>query len=248
MPLGAAADTFEWSHPSAVGFAKAMAEGDQHATRAGLAHPRSNSRGHVQRAIRAYEQAAALSPREPEPHYRIGLVIYTFHISPSDSWKDWPLARKALTHWQTFEKLAPLDPRLGDVLFNRSLASTKLADDKSFRAAVVLYARLLQMSSPDSIRPPALAIYLGNKAELHMMLGELDEAIELYERALKQAKRHSYGFGLAVALDRDSQGAKARQIMRHHMSSDKRMRAISEGRGHLLRTAWREALLPRSRS
>jgi hypothetical protein len=60
-----------------------------------------------------------------------------------------------------------------------------------------------------------------------MMLGELDAAIEDYGLAQEYGSRSWLGYGLAVALDRDGQAAKARQIMRANVLSDKNMSRLS---------------------
>lgn len=222
---------FSWSAvvgegPS--GYQQALEEGDLHVVHAVRSFERDHG-GRIQRAIRAYEHAAKLRPREPEPHYRLAQLYYTFFISNRDGVV--PAAevtQQALRHWDRFEELAPLDPRVPDVLFERSLALTKQANDDAFRAAVAVYDRILGMTSPDTTDPNTISIYLGNKAELHMMLGQLDEAIETYNLAIDYSSGSWLGYGLAVALDRDGQGVKARQLMRLNLANDKQMQRISQ--------------------
>jgi len=222
---------FDWSAvvgegPS--GYQQAMDEGDLHVIHAVRSFERNHG-GRIQRAIRSYERAATLRPREPEPHYRLAQLYYTFFIANRDSVvPSAEVTRKALHHWDRFEELAPLDPRLPDVLFERSLALTKQANDESFRAAIAIYDRILGMTSPDTTDPNTISIYLGNKAELHMMLGELDDAIETYMLAIDYSNGSWLGYGLAVALDRDGQGVKARQLMRSNLADDKLMQRISQ--------------------
>ena len=55
-----------------------------------------------------------------------------------------------------------------------------------------------------------------------MMLGDLDRAIESYSQAidLVGVAETWYSYGLSVALDRDGQGRKAREIMRQAVLRD----------------------------
>jgi len=222
---------FSWSRvvgdgPS--GHQKAMKRGDQQ-TLASIRHrgPRRTLSLQLQRAIRSYEQAITLAPRNAEAYYRAAQTIYTYYISEPKA----PSAEKtekALRYWSKFEELAPLDPRIPDVLFQKSLALTKQANDKAFKRAIAIYDRLLDISSPQSLDPNTISIYLGNKAELHMMLGELDASIDDYYLALDHGSRSWLGYGLAVALDRDGQGIKARQVMRTNVLNDKNMSRLSQ--------------------
>jgi tetratricopeptide (TPR) repeat protein len=218
---------FDWGQmvgegPS--GYDKALEDGDAEVVAS--TRYRRSSRGRLRRALRSYEKAIALDPKRPEAYYRAAQTIYAHYIT--DQARPSPLmTEKALRYWQTFEKLAPLDPRIPDVLFQKSLALTKQVTESSFRKAVAIYDRLLSLSSPRAIDPNTISIYLGNKAELHMMLGELDKAIEDYYLAIDYGSRSWLGYGLAVALDRDGQEAKARQIMRTNVLSDKNMSRLS---------------------
>lgn len=210
-----------------TGFDKAMAGGDEF-TIASVRFRRTR-RGPLKtlaRAIRSYEHAIQIRPKSSEAYYRAAQAIYELHIAnamhPSAK-----MTRKALRYWAEFEKLAPLDPRLTEVLFQKSLAHTKQMGDESFKQAIAIYDRLLGMSSPQTILPSTISIYLGNKAELHMMLGQLDAAIDDYYLAMEYGSRSWLGYGLAVALDRDGQGAKARQIMKANVESDRNMTRLS---------------------
>ncbi len=210
------------------GYDEAMRAGDLHTTVA-VRDRRGRLSGRVARAIRAYETAASLRPEAPEPHYRLAQLYYSFYIARIDRRvPDAGKTQKALKHWQHFERLAPRDPRLPDVLFQKSLALTKQANAQGFREAVAVYTQLLSISSPDSLDPNTISIYLGNNAELHMMLGDLDQSIELYQQALAYGNRSWLGYGLAVALDRDGQGTKARQIMQTNLYNDTNMRRLSQ--------------------
>jgi tetratricopeptide (TPR) repeat protein len=55
---------------------------------------------------------------------------------------------------------------------------------------------------------------LGNLAETHMMLGNIDEAIDTYQTAKKLGARASTLYGLAVAFDRDDRQTDAYALIR----------------------------------
>lgn len=215
LVCGAAhADQFTWGGHSETAYDKAMLAADSIAERAASRY-RYTAQGLATRAVRHYEEAARLRPKEAEPHYRAALTLYTFFIRPERSTPPPDIAAKAIKHWTEFERLAPLDPRLGSALFHRSLAHTQMATDAQFRAAIRVYEKLLAIEEDPN------ATYLYNKAELHMMLGHLDDAIELYELALQRTSQPEYGYGLAVALDRDRQGVRALQVMRKYVYGDR---------------------------
>lgn len=223
---------FDWDKvaPSLTSeFDRVMTEGDRFALRASNARRHRDARAAMSHAIDRYEKAVAKDSESAEAHYRLAHAIYSEHVAPIDHRRpDAEWTRKVVHHWTEFERLAPLDPRVPDVLFSKSLALTKRADQKSFRKAVAIYDRLLGLSSLQSLSPNTISIYLGNKAELHMMLGEMDEAIELYAQAIDHGGSSWLGYGLAVALDRDGQGVKARQVMQSNLFNDQRMQRLNQ--------------------
>jgi tetratricopeptide (TPR) repeat protein len=187
----------------------------------------------VAHADQAYRNAAAAEPNEPEPYYRIGRLIYSFYFecptsgpNPSllcisdPSYFDKKHAQEVLDAWDTFEKLAPLDPRLGvlredqsvlatdfDLLFKRAILHTRLADKANLDAAAKDYEAILARTDvPDEN-------VTSNLAETYMMLDRLDDAIEMYRRALRSALRTETVYGLAVALDRAERGDQARALI-----------------------------------
>jgi tetratricopeptide (TPR) repeat protein len=200
-------------------YVDAMDEGDEATLFAagGASNPKTQKKK-IEAAVKAYERAAKADPKAAEPHWRAATVLFGFYVDcvPSirnvcddenpDVW------RRVLGHWHAFEDRAPLDPRLTAVLFDRAILHTKLATADDLRAAVADYEAALD-------RSPLLidrATVLGNLAESHMMLGDLDEAIENYVQAMRIGAQPSVHYGLAVAYDRDGQGAKAREIFLAH--------------------------------
>ena len=188
----------------------------------------------VLHAAQSYRNAAAAEPNEPEPYYRLGRLIYSFYfecdsngtLNPSPlcivdpTYFDAAHAREVLDAWDHFEKLAPLDPRLGvmreeagtfvsdfDLLFKRAILHTRLADRASLEAATKDYEAIAARA--DVIDENVL----GNLAETYMMIDRLDDAIETYRRALRSALTSETVYGLAVALDRDERGGQARDLI-----------------------------------
>lgn len=178
-----------------------------------------NSLESIDRAVDAYRAAAGFRPSEGEPYFRIGNLVYEMHFDceaapPSRRSTCDPIyqtsRRRALIveAWDAFEKRAPLDPRIGEILLKRALLSTKLVSGspgdrrhlesaaRDYQAAIDRNDGLVNASRVDET-------LLGNLAETHMMLGQLEEAIATYTQAIAAGARVSTVYGLAVALDRD---------------------------------------------
>lgn len=178
----------------------------------------------IKRAETAYRAAAALRPRESEPYFRIGNLLYQMHfgceasmtrLATCDVMYATPKrAELVVEAWNDFEHRAPLDPRVGEILLKRALLNTKLisggaGDRKYLTAAARDYEAALDRSDGLSgVRGDEQL--LGNLAETYMMLGRLEDAIATYQRAIAVgAARVSTVYGLAVALDRDGSGDQA---------------------------------------
>lgn len=229
---GAHADTFSWDDaaegddPPADSAARAayelaMVEGDKFARLAAAATSTSVRRKRITAAVAAYERATEALPAEPEPHLRAGEVLFGLEIdceravfsSRCPDRTDPKVMRRVLHHWHAFERKAPLDPRVTDLLFERALLHTKLATEADLRAAVLDYEALLDRVGSDMLGEQRL-LSLANLAEALMMTGDLPAAIERYAEAIAIKPNTSFLYGLAVAYDRDEQGAKAREVMR----------------------------------
>jgi tetratricopeptide (TPR) repeat protein len=214
-----------WSskgEPSA--YDRAMTEADDlvlRALRGARRGARSQARRLARDAVAAYERASHIDAKQAEPHYRAAEVIYGFMIDEYQFPNRSDL-QAAVRHWEAFEKLSPLDPRLEPALFRRSLAHTKLGGEANFLRAIADYDRELELIDQSSIRHRGdhLSTIFSNRAEILMAVGRLDDAIEGYERSIAYRDRSLYGYGLAVALDRDGQAQRARRIMRIYASSD----------------------------
>jgi tetratricopeptide (TPR) repeat protein len=176
----------------------------------------------INAAVRAYERAAKADPTKAEPHYRAANVLFGFFLDCDDSGprasplcdpENAKLFRRVVDHWHAFEERAPLDPRIPGFLFDRAILHTKLATEDDLRLGIADYQALLDR--PGVWIGQDRGTILGNLAESHMMLGDLDAAIESYRAAVLEPSggRTSIFYGLAVAYDRDGQGAKAREII-----------------------------------
>jgi tetratricopeptide (TPR) repeat protein len=177
-----------------------------------------NSVDSISRAEAAYREAARLRPREAEPYFRIGNLLYEMHFD-CDSlitrlptcdphWATDLRRQQVVEAWDEFEKRAPLDPRIGEILLKRAILSTKLingsaSDRRHLEAAARDYQASLDRSDGLSTSTRGDEQLLGNLAETYMMLGRLDEAIATYTQAIAVGARVSTVYGLAVALDRD---------------------------------------------
>ena len=198
-----------------------LALGDRYALRAAQLFDISRRRARMlaRYAVRAYTNASKLNASAAEPHYRAAELLYAYFVGPSTR-QTKALTNQTLSHWNMFEKLAPTDPRATRLLFRRALVHTKKATKEGYQLALADYQKLLHRSDVSSDSKEATATRLGNMAEVHMMLGDLNSAILRYEQALQYDKRTSYGFGLAVALDRDGQVDRAREIMARFASAN----------------------------
>lgn len=237
--MEALADGSLWSvrAETNAAFDKLLAQGDEYAQAAASARSRALRLGRhnvassqsrsaealaqslARKALASYEEAARAAPTNEEPNYRAGEVLNAFmldsNVSPPSA------LDRAIEHWRQFEKKAPLDPRLTTILDSRSISLTKRGGKQNLLAAVADYDRQLELidqSSDD--RRVSVARLLSNRAELHMMLSDLKESIAGYERALSVHVDTVYGYGLAVALDRDKQGMRARAVARTYAKSD----------------------------
>lgn len=265
LALGAAAradkdsDKFSWepalkdSDEDRKAYEEAMKMGDDNAILAGrLTHERDDLpldyrtrsrklREAINRAIRGYEKAFDIVPDAAEPYYRAAEVLNAYYVerginTPVIVNRYRPHARRAIAYWQQFERLAPLDPRVRNTLFNRAIVHTKMADEVNYKQAVELYEAIIRRSDMTATLHDDVATWYGNMAETYMMIGDLEPAIANYKIALEAFDRTSIGYGLAVALDRDEQGDLARDYIRRYgvgglrsMIRDKTVFYVPEG-------------------
>jgi tetratricopeptide (TPR) repeat protein len=209
-----------------------MRQGDEHTL---LANSKNITASEVKRqitlAVSAYKLAAAAKPKEGEPLFRIGKLIFSFYFDCGDRWSspaptckgfDQDRAKEVIAAWDAFEARAPLDPRLSvgafggsagddEILFDRAILHTRLATKPHLEAAAADYEKILARFDGDS---GASARVLGNLAETYMMLGRMEDAIDTYRAACRNSSDTSTWYGYAVALDRDESTRQALEIIR----------------------------------
>nr|HEX4314596.1 hypothetical protein [Kofleriaceae bacterium] len=192
----------------------------------------------VDAALLAYNTASKLEPTAAEPYYRAGRVLYAMYFNncahssqgllqpamlsplcldsdPTVFTRDahaHQIAEDLIADWDAFEQRAPLDPRLTTgFLFERAILHTKLATPEHWARAAKDYEAILDRD--DFVDRDSTVS--GNLAETYMMLGRLDDAIEMYRRSLREGSPDAM-YGLAVALDRDDQGEQAKDYIREY--------------------------------
>lgn len=219
--------------PAQEKYESELRKGDEHALLANTQQTTAKEvRNQIQAAVTAYKAAAAAKPREGEPWFRLGSLIYSFYFDGCDRKQqlhrmpsrvcsasfDLKRAEEVIEYWNQFEARAPDDPRLGvetgggtQILFDRAILHTKLATRAHLEAAARDYERIL--SRHDRAQDSFEQVQ-GNLAETYMMLGRMDEALDLYREVLRNASDTSTVYGYAVALDRDEHTTQALEIIK----------------------------------
>ncbi len=199
--------------------------GDYHALRLARRRTELGGLGHpgiyfLQKALLGYERAIAADPTKAAPHLRLAEVLYgncLFNNGRCAGMREADVRAKVLHHWDEFERLAPRDPRLQEIWQARALEYTKLATDDGLKKALIDYERICN-AGLDTMTAHDAGIIASNRAEIHMMMGQMREATIWYKRALDFEMDSDWGFGLAVAYDRDGQGMRARETMRAYLT------------------------------
>jgi tetratricopeptide (TPR) repeat protein len=209
--------------PQAIEYEKHMVAGDEAAI-AAATRARSSRRygveSLVRRAVAAYAKAAEIEPGASEPHFRAAAVLFAYHLNQDSSPND-ELAKRALDFWRAFEDRDPLDPRLKSVLYWRSLTKAKLGTEHQYRMALSSCERLFGLLDTETDEGRLhMAKVLANAAQLSMALGEVDDAVSYFQRAVFMQATRVYGYGLAVAFDRAGQKALAYSTMAIYIERD----------------------------
>jgi tetratricopeptide (TPR) repeat protein len=201
-------------------YRRQLEAGNEEVTLAASEPPGRSKYNRVRRAITAYRNAVTAAPDEPEAHYRLGITAYTYllvcdigaTVLCDPDHPDPAVMQDVADHWHRFTELAPLDIRGTGLLFARAILHTKLTTRENLELAIVDYESILERIEGFE-RGTDLSAVVSNLAETYMMVGRLDEAIAAYERSAGMGGDISSMYGLAVALDRDGQGTRARQII-----------------------------------
>jgi tetratricopeptide (TPR) repeat protein len=213
-----------------------MRQGDEYAIRAAVRNASLREvKQQLGNAISSYRAAAAAKPREGEPYFRIGKLLYAFYFDCPDGQSrrglpgatltclsgmfDPAKAKEVIAAWDAFELRAPDDPRLSvdpvvgesEILFDRAILHTRLATKADLTAAAADYEKLL---SRYDAQDGSTSRVLGNLAETYMMIGRMEESLETYREALRGSSDTSTWYGYAVALDRDESTRQALEIIR----------------------------------
>lgn len=200
---------------------------------------RSSMRESGEHAILLLEKALEMSPNDANLHYALGEYYYEFLYSYYED--DLPMAtkmnatgKKAIAHWDAFDRLAPTDPRRVNAFrgwsprgfsgqtyqlrtpyqFKRSIIYTKLGGEENYKKSLAEYEYCIEISPSGQTTTGWFAQLLSNSAEILMALGRLDQAVERYRDSIEYESDPLYYYGLAVALDRQGQTESALEYMR----------------------------------
>jgi tetratricopeptide (TPR) repeat protein len=187
----------------------------------------------IQNALTSYRAAAAAKPAEGEPYYRIGKLLFSMYFDCTDVMArsqasllcdmtgrmfDRKRAEDVIAAWDAFEARSPLDPRLtvgafgeSEILFDRAILHTKLATKAHLEAAAADYEKILARNDGSADVSHQV---LGNLAETYMMVGRMEDALEMYRDALRVGADTSTAYGYAVALDRDESSRHALDVIK----------------------------------
>lgn len=201
-------------------YRRQLQSGNEDVALAASEPPGRSKYNHVRRALTAYRNAVTAAPDQPEAHYRLAITEYTYLLvcdvgatglcDPDQP--DPAVMQDVADHWHRFTDLAPLDVRGTALLFPRAIIHTKLTTPDNLALAILDYEAILDRLEGFE-RGTDVSAVVSNLAETYMMVDRLDDAIAAYERSAGMGGDISTMYGLAVALDRDGQGTRARQII-----------------------------------
>ncbi len=162
----------------------------------------------VEGAIARFERALAHMPGDPEALLMLGRALLTYERPDGQGGVE---QRQEDAH-VVFLRLRAEHPefRRGDVEFSLGLVYTHLQE---YEEAIAAYQTALRYE----LRPELASTTCSNMAEVQMMSGQLEAAVESYRRALRFAAARSGDtrtaalaqWGLALALDRNGEQQEA---------------------------------------
>ena len=216
----------------------------------------TKARQAAKQAIRFYDMALELHPDDGNLHFRCGHLTYTYLYEYYETNGPVSLRDKAgahaVAHWDAFERISPDDPRrtgfvreghvssdrrgwadwAQDIFepqtyqFARSIYYTKRGGTQAYEKAIEDYDYLLEAAPRNDATARWIAQLLTNSAEIHMAIGNVEEAIDRYRQGLEYSNEALYMFGLAVALDRAGEKQSALEQMRDAIDSDPKLEAL----------------------
>jgi Flp pilus assembly protein TadD len=198
----------------------------------GVAHP------HRERYDELTTQGRALYEQE-KPGLALELLVEAARLDPArpDAWWFLGMAYQRLDRFgecadalERVRALAPagwapegLRPSYPQPAFSLALCD---AASGRLEASVTLLEDVL---TTEGLTVDAVATLTYNLGDSYQALGRLDDAIRAYRRAIElRGNLPLYRFSLAVALDRDEQGARAREEMLTALTQDRVFSSIAQ--------------------
>jgi tetratricopeptide (TPR) repeat protein len=172
-------------------------------------------------ALVEFRAAVSASQTLAEGHYWVGQTL-----------NELERCEAAVVTLDLARRLDPTPERKYRVAAALGIAYTKVG---RFTEAVIEYDRaeraLTELDAAKSYRYRSAGEFArlhGNAAEALLALGRVEEAIHRYEVSLENVPSYSLSqWGLAVALDRDEQGGRAREVVRRVLERDPQLRSLT---------------------
>jgi tetratricopeptide (TPR) repeat protein len=177
----------------------------------------------IENALSRFERARELTPDDPELLFLTGRALSAWQREGGGR-----AEHKNAEAIESFLALRALDPwyEAETVAFELGILYTREA---RFREAQAEYERALRLR----LEVEGDSAVLGNLAEVTMLAGDLERSVRLYERAIGEGssdQRLLSLWGLAVALDRLGERARAIDSAQEALRSDQRpMHVLEQG-------------------
>jgi tetratricopeptide (TPR) repeat protein len=177
----------------------------------------------IENALSRFERARELTPDDPELLFLTGRALSAWQREGGGR-----AEHKNAEAIESFLALRALDPwyEAETVAFELGILYTREA---RFREAQAEYERALRLR----LEVEGDSAVLGNLAEVTMLAGDLERSVRLYERAIGEGssdQRLLSLWGLAVALDRLGERARAIESAQEALRSDQRpMHVLEQG-------------------
>jgi tetratricopeptide (TPR) repeat protein len=177
----------------------------------------------IENALSRFARARVLSPRDPELLFLTGKALAAWQREAAGATE-----HKSSEAIECFLALRAIDPwyEAESVAFELGVLFTR---EGRFRDAQAEYERALRLRLEADTDSAAL----GNLAEVTMLAGDLERAVQLYEQAVAEGssdQRLLSLWGLAVALDRLGERGRAIETAQDALRSDQQpMHVLEQG-------------------
>ena len=177
----------------------------------------------IENALSRFERARELTPNDPELLFLTGRALSAWQREAGGR-----AEHKSAEAIESFLALRALDPwyEAETVAFELGILYTREA---RFREAQAEYERALRLR----LDADGDSAVLANLAEVTMLAGDLERSVRLYERAVAESssdQRLLSLWGLAVALDRLGERARALESAQEALRSDQQpMHVLDQG-------------------